>query len=98
MEALGPLALIAGFLFSAVNVFKMVRENKAQWEHYAVFGVGFLAYAATEVNLFALSGIPGTGGFFNYVSYFVAAIISVPVAGVIHDGEKIIKLVSNGKI
>lgn len=98
MEALEPLALLTGFVFAAINVFKMVSEKKAQSEHYAVFILGFMVFAATEVNLFSLSGISGSGVLFDYVSYFLSAILAVPVAGLIHDGEKIVRLVSNGKI
>ncbi|KKN33279.1 hypothetical protein LCGC14_0805290 [marine sediment metagenome] len=98
MEALEPLALLTGFAFSAINVFKLVRQDKAQLEHYAVFVFVFLMAAATEINLFTLSGIEGSGVAFDYVSYLVTAIIGVPVAGLIHDGEKIVRLVSNGKI
>ncbi|KKL92688.1 hypothetical protein LCGC14_1882140 [marine sediment metagenome] len=96
MEAIAPLALISGFLYSAWEVFKLVKKNEANFEHYAIFVLGLLVFSATRTNIFVLAGMEDIGtDFFWNVSFLLGAIISVPVSGVIHDGAKIVKRLSN---
>ncbi len=88
MEALFPLLLIAAILDAAVESFKLIKEQKAQWEHYAIFLLGLLIFMATQTNLFLLFGLGVANEGSNlywYVSYLTGAIIGIRLSGGFHD-------------